>query len=278
MQKFYQIIIDMANWTYTGADQNQTYFGDINRGYAVQQYNQNPGPSIDPSDPAILMNGQTSSAQFTDQDGDTLDLWLTTAQMSFQVQGAFSQSARLREFFPKNLVQAKWILQGICPNSFQYQRLAQFVRKSQLAVLNQSSLGANQLLRLDIFGTTNKQVYVYNGKFYATSPNPRAKKFTFNVGKQPHAPQIAMYGYVPNSKRGAQKFVFAPTYQMEFMVCYSYGTQNVLITENGALTKILDAMGQNTTTERSNLSILNDLGAYGALNSPGLSPPPPVVV
>lgn len=216
----------MGNWAWTGKDLNNNARGSLEKGYFVNL----PG-----HDPATYKGGSTASGYFQNKNGETLSLWLTRASIDFKIGGSYGQSKRLRQWFPRNLVQPVWSIQGICPNSFQLQRLGEYIRQSQLEVLNPQSLSATEYLRL----------FIYPGNLQA--------------GKGPHN-EVNMFGYVHNFKRGAERFKNAPAYEFEFMVLYSYGNNNIFNTDNASPQRSRFV----TQNAAGNYGVLNDYTNYGA--------------
>lgn len=154
---------------------------------------------------------------------------MTEANISFQVNGSFSQSARLRQWFPRNLIQPIWKLSGVCPNSFQYQRLGEFIRASQLECITPTSLLAQNFLKLTIYnrGLGDLNMLSQVSSQFRRPHNVNASQWV--QGKGPHEHQV-VFGYAQNFSRGATKFINAPTYDFEFNVLFAYGglfaTQN----------------------------------------------------
>jgi hypothetical protein len=154
--------------------------------------------------------------------------------------GSFAQSPRLRQFFPRNFVQPVWNIQGICPNSFQLQRLGEFIRLSQFYALHPTgvSITTTNLVTLHIYDghlgdLTNisdknlKKLHPKQQNYIKNNPTTAVQ------GKGPHKAQI-MQGYINNFSVGAQKFVNAPTYELDFTVAFSSG--DLIATQNWAFT------------------------------------------
>lgn len=217
----------MAAWTYTpGSDPNNTKlgynnFGPIDTGYYVTYPLEADGS---PQDPA----NHSPSGYLQNKDGDQVALWITQAQISFTVAGSFAQSPRLRQFFPRNLVDPVWTIQGIVPNSFQYQRLAEFIRSTHFDVLNPTGITdiSSHLPTLHInAGNMGNLASLTDADM--KNFTPQQKNFLANnpnavQGKGPHAAQHVK-GFIPSFSRGAQRFINVPTYQFDFSVVISYG-------------------------------------------------------
>jgi hypothetical protein len=128
----------MAAWQYAaGSDPNNTNLGSIDQGYYVTLPYETDG-SGKPMDPANHRPSGNLTSRGTNP--GSIELWITQAQISFQMGGSTGQSKRLREFFPRNLVQPVWTIQGIVPNSYQLQRLGEFIRSTHFDALNPTGM------------------------------------------------------------------------------------------------------------------------------------------
>lgn len=205
--------------------------GSIEDGYYVTLPSEpNSGGSLKdplggtPMDPA----NHSPSGYLQNYKGEQVALWITQAQISFTVGGTFVQSPRLREFFPRNLIDPVWSIQGITPNSFQYQRLAEFIRTTHFDVLDPtglSDIGSHlPTLHINAGGLGDlSQLQQSDMKHFV----PDQKKFLADhpntvQGKGPHSAQH-MKGFIASFSRGAQRFINVPTYEFQFTVAISYG-------------------------------------------------------
>ncbi len=227
-------------------------YGQIDQGYYVQL------PDTDPADlyPSGFLSLPASSSNPSNPGGE-LYLWITQAQISLSAAGSFAQSARLREFFPRNFVQPVWNIQGICPNSFQLQRLGEFIRLSQFYALNPTSISSTSanLVTLHIYDGHLGDLTNISDK-NLKKLHPRQQNYIKNnpttavQGKGPHPAQI-MQGYINNFSVGAQKFVNAPTYELDFTVAFSQG--DLIITQNWSF-------ANTKLQENTNVISYGDLG------------------
>jgi hypothetical protein len=249
----------MASWNYSnqsdpnaqtgvinGSQFSFSQFGDIDQGYYVT-YPIEPGSTppdlinpvaVAPYDPAGHSASGYLACYFPNlPDIQQIDIWITQAQISLTTGGTFAQSPRLRQFFPRNFVQPVWTIQGIVPNSFQLQRLAEFIRRTQFAALNPVGLTTTTTHLCQFYIAEGhlgdlQQITQENFKKLGKRQKEWLNKHPQTVqGKGPHKAQ-KMQGYIQSFSRGAQKFINAPTYEFDFVVAFSQG--DLLVTQNWA--------------------------------------------
>lgn len=195
----------MADWQYKGGS---TTPGPIDKGYFVRT----------PDSEASEAN---CTGWLTSQSGETLRLWIHEIQMGFKLGGSFEQSALTRTYFARNFAQPSIQIKGQMPNSYQYQRLGEFVRESQLKALSATSLNADaNLIALTIPSTRRDSKAAVEGPHL----------------KGPHT-GYHFRGYILSMQRGAQKFVNAPGFTFIFSPAYSYA--GIYVTPQAKIVKTL---------------------------------------
>jgi hypothetical protein len=198
----------MSAWAYPGNNWSSNLISSdsISQGYYVSL------PSTDPAD-------NNPSAQLENIRGDTIGLWISNFSIDFSMGGTYAQSMRLRQYMPRNLIQPVIHVEGQMPNSFQYQRLAEFVRESHYDTLFPQTLVTDQqMLSFTLFAG-----HLGDLTLFSAGGKRKAKMGDYVVqGKGPHALQH-FRGYIQSIQRGAQQFINAPTYTFDFVPSYSYG-------------------------------------------------------
>lgn len=149
-------------------------------------------PPTRPDAKGRLLNGANG---FLELNGERVGLWVNDISSSFELSGSASQGATHREFYAHNFTQPSVVVSGQTPNSFQYNRLAEFVRKSQLTSLD---LGT---------ASTPLRLIVLTGNVPVPKRNLRG----------PHS-SIWLDGFIPKIEAGAERFVTAHEYSFEFVI------------------------------------------------------------
>lgn len=174
----------------------------IARGYAVRL------PDSDPVD--NQWNGR-----FLDLRGDKIHFWIEDIEANFAMAGSTAQSRHVRQFFPHNMVQPSIIVRGIAPNSYQYNRLANFVRQAQW-----DAVSGQELARagIDLRGEPDNPITTLNLTIRAGitglyPPTGRTVKGRHKAWK--------LEGYVKSMSAGAKRFEQAPRFQFEFLIAAS---------------------------------------------------------
>jgi hypothetical protein len=158
--------------------------GPIDRGYFVTLPDSQPdseGEGIRASN-AYLENGK----------GERVWLWLNDIQSNFNLAGTTAQSKGKRSFFPHNLTQPSLTLGGQTPNSYQYNRIAEFVRDFHKSILRDDNP-----LKLGV--TAGGPVTI--------RPIIKGKRDS-----------ILVEGYVTSVRKGAERWINAPDYSFEFII------------------------------------------------------------
>ena len=266
----------MPVWTYQSPDQNGNKFGPIDQGYFVSPSSIDPNKSlaeqgvltneilgdynVEPSD-----NSKNNTPITLSLPGDTdyISLYVENIGMDFQLSGSYAQSMLVRQFFTRNFVQPSIIVQGTMSNSFQYQRLAEFVRASHFSCLfpaNANLNAADMFVGLSI-----------PHKTYGPITDDKGNKYGL-----PYRSHLGHHyrGYITNITRGAEKFKNAPEYTFEFVVAYAYGdlysmNHNTKVSYGSASI----VAGFETGT---NLAINNSAPVTPSTAAPSTPPPPTV--
>jgi hypothetical protein len=166
----------------------------------------------------------TANGRFTNQANEKLDFWIEEIEANFGMTGSKAQSRGVREFMPHNINQPTITVTGRAANSFQYNRMASFVRASHYDALN-----------LEELGTTVRTMLVGNKEEGFAETRVKADTVRFVLRKQPegspqpwsgrhvkgsHVPWV-LEGYIKSFKAGAERFEVAPQFTFEFSVASS---------------------------------------------------------
>lgn len=143
--------------------------------------------------PNISADGRGNGA-LQNQDGERLQLWITAVGADFAMGGGFAQSHLHRTWFPRNFTQPAFTVAGVTPNQYEYGRLAEFVRNSQVQAVHRESNDILTFLRINGGGEEGVQ-------------NQRGAHQGFLLG-----------GFVQSIERKAEMGVNAPTWQFAFQV------------------------------------------------------------
>ena len=171
------------------------------------------------ADPDVNPAGKEANGRFVNQRNEKIDFWVEELTANFGMTGTTAQSRNVRQFMPHNITQPSITVKGRAPNSFQYNRMATFVRASHFAALNPGQAEVTRHLnttsgqtvpadtvRFVLFNGSG--AYPYNGK---RKPNGRRQVKGVHVA-------WAVEGYIKSMKAGAQRFNQAPPFQFEFFV------------------------------------------------------------
>lgn len=195
------------------------------------------GHSINGSN-AFLERTNPSSGQ-----GERVYLWVNEVTANFELAGTMAQSKRKRSFFAHNFVQPSLTIAGQTPNSFQYNRLAMFIRQNQLDATRLESGSVTDFLRFVIWkkGASAKRGH-----------------------RGAHRP-IDIEGYVKTISAGAERFVNAPDYGFEFIITRAnnfLGLQDevILRTKLMSLTQIIKSKDYGFAFEKAPKPINSDFG------------------
>lgn len=187
----------------------------LDRGYGVAT------PDIDPA--SRQWNGR-----LIDMRGQRIHFWIEDIEASFAMGGTTAQSRTLRQFFPHNMVQPSVTVRGRAPNSFQYNRLASFVRRAQSDVVSAKELGRNGInLRtrgLQGGGDSVVSTVELTVRAGITSKYP----FSGRTVKGRHK-AWKLEGYIKSMPAGGQRFNQAPAFQFEFLIAESELSQSANI-------------------------------------------------
>lgn len=152
-------------------------------------------PATAPEVDGLLTNGANGFLQnFT---GQRVGLWVNQVESSFELAGQTAQGPVQRDFYAHNLTQPSITIGGQTPNNYEYNRLADFIRHSQLDALG---LGPAPAYVLKLFVSAGR----------AAIP----KRPTM---RGPHG-EINADGFVDTAAKGGLRFVTAHDYTFQFVV------------------------------------------------------------
>lgn len=169
-------------------------------------WSQSPGSAPVPYDPYpnLEPSPQNRTGYLQNTKGDKFPFWLTNMQAAFSMGGYFGQAQLSRTFYPRNLGAATLTLQGICPGSTYYQRLAEFIRDNYLVFLQGNSQGDGLMhLVLEKDNTPSRRLM-------------KGPRQTYDL-----------YGYIQSITRGARRFDYFPTFQFDFIISKSNTTNGL---------------------------------------------------
>lgn len=167
-------------------------------------------------EPGLGRNADRWNAVMIDPLGGTIKMWITDMASSFQMAGQTAQSRYYRQFFPHNFVQTAFTITGQTPNSYQYNRLAAFVRNSQRA-----NLVAEQIIHdqgaagVPLQGVNHTKSGV--GIPTVTLLTKRVPNDSKRNVKGGHI-GWNLQGYIKSMPAGAKRFDPAPQYKFDFIV------------------------------------------------------------
>jgi hypothetical protein len=159
-------------------------------------------PDISPDKDGKISNHANGFLQ--NQRGERIGLWVNGVDASFSMAGETYQSRKKREFYAHNFAQPVITISGQTPNTYQFNRLAEFVRGTHKQALHLRDQREIALVKLRI----------------------RGEKPTETTGKSrtikgAHRP-IAVDGFITMVERGAERFINAPDYQFDFVIVYAH--------------------------------------------------------
>lgn len=177
----------MGQWVYkAGLNGRQP----IALGFGVQIARNSPQDTGDAS----------GNASLTNQNGDTIKLWVHDITSDFKMEGATAQSRFKREFYPHNFVQPSFKVKGQCADNYQYNTLAEFIGESQ----HKAVFHDEQNLKFPTI------VFELAPGGVDTARNHKGA----------HG-GLTLRGFVPSFERGATRFEFAKEYEFDFVVTRS---------------------------------------------------------
>lgn len=171
-------------------------------------------------------------------------IWLTDLSTSWRVDGDYGQSVNVQTFYPKYYQQTPLVLRGICENQHQYDMLVEFVETHHFSALDAS---AAQSPRQDRFLDDHPVVFSLIPYEYSTGVQPGGGATTWRKYSW-----IQADGYILGFKGGHERFNFAPTFEMQFLVTNDYrtGTPTYTVKSNKVLQQAYkNALNVNTDFE-----------------------------
>lgn len=158
------------------------------------------------------VNAKHANGFMTNQIGEEVDFYIEEMSVDFAMGGKSAQSRRVREFFPRNFVQPSLMITGTAPSSYEFNRLAAFVRGTHLYAVSGRELRAAGVAyrtvkdKTGITPLNTVRLHIESG-----GRNTRRNH------KGRHRPWI-VEGYVKNMQAGAEKENHAPQFSFEFVV------------------------------------------------------------
>ncbi len=174
----------------------------IKKGYGVADPDRNPA-------------AKGANARLTNQRNEKIDFWVEEVEAKFEMTGTTAQSRTLRQFVPHSIVQPSIMVTGRAPNSFQYNRLASFIRASHWNAVNMDQLSGEDV-RHEVLGN-GKTVTVPTIRLIIRNRTRDGFPYNGSNVKGSHIPW-AVEGYVKSIKAGAKRHDPAPPFQFEFLI------------------------------------------------------------
>lgn len=133
---------------------------------------------------------------------DGIDLWINDFSADFSITGVTAQSHLKRDFFPRYFTQPEYAVSGQCATQYDYNRLARYIRVSQINQL----VGAPPSAGLDLLQL------ILKGDDTAPGRSTKGGNKPWNL-----------LGYIKSAPAGAQRFVVAPTFTFTFVLADARG-------------------------------------------------------
>ncbi len=180
-----------------------------------------------------------ANARFVNIRGEAIEFWIEEMTANFGMTGTTGQSHKLRQFFPHNIVQPSITVTGIAPNSYQYNRLAAFIRVAQHDGLLGQELRTLGIPLRNVIDSTGQTVLIptvqliirngsgaANGKGGGNFPYDGVRKNLKGVKGTHQAWKLE--GYIKTMQAGASgpkggDSYYAPAFQFEFLISESQG-------------------------------------------------------
>lgn len=130
-------------------------------------------------------------------------IWLHQIEASFQVSGSFAQSARGRQWFPRNFVQPSFKFTGQFANQHEYGNFSEFVRRSQGRSLGwrRNEAAAH---------TTRLVIRSREGMTYPRDGSVRHSRAPYEL-----------FGHILSIERKYTRFVNAPEFSFDFLISFA---------------------------------------------------------
>lgn len=196
----------------------------LRRGYGVTAHDVNPANK--------QPNGRLINVR-----GEKIDFWIEEMETAFEMAGSTGQSHKLRQFFPHNMVQPSIKIRGRAPNSFQYNRLASFIRVGQHDALSTDELREAGIPLRNVSNKEGQTYIIPTLRFIIRNGSGNGKrKFPYNSRNVKGIHKAwKLEGYVKGMAAGAQRHDPAPAFEFEFMVAESEQTGQVGIWDDIAV-------------------------------------------
>lgn len=176
-------------------------------------------PELKPDEGGLPRN--RANAALEGYDGSRIFLWVNEVEMDYGMGGTTGQSMLVRDWYSHNFIQPVFRISGQCPNQFEHQRLAEFIRWSHVTAINPKIKDGQVKLWLFSKGKNTKR------------PIERGSHHAFQAK-----------GYIPKGTRLAERFINAPDFSFDFIVTKINGSFSGLNDEYVpiAIKSIMDAL------------------------------------
>lgn len=164
-------------------------------------YNKLPNFSAETKGNAILHNRAVVDADPQHK----MSIFCTAVSTGWNVIGSYGQTISNRAFYPQHLIQKPIVIEGVCANQYEYDKLVDFIQRHHETSLQSSYDLDTHPIEFKLF-----PYEVETGKVDAGGNK---------IMRKIHD-KMRVEGYITNIKAGHQRFVNAPTFQLEMIVAY----------------------------------------------------------
>lgn len=217
------------------------------------------------SDPDVNPAGNQANGMFVNQQNEKIEFWVEDIVANFSMTGSTAQSRNVRQFMPHNVVQPYVTVTGRAPNSFQYNRMASFVRSSHFNAFHPGILAAAGVLRHQ---NVNGQVSPVTTVRFVLRSNASNGLFPYNGAhvKGIHKAWV-LDGYVKSMQAGGKRFDQAPQFQFDFYVASNPNADSTSI-------GLFNDTQVNGSALRPWLDWIKKDGGFVTINDSGSQDPP----
>jgi hypothetical protein len=157
---------------------------------------------VDPGAKAAseITSNASLSANVTAANGskylEKIYLYVARVSTGWSLSGDFAQALKSRSFYPRNLSQGDFVIEGICPSQDEYDKLVEFVQAHHLRIVDDST----------------------DQDFSESADQTESVKFRMAPSGRPgtyrHAPKISWDVAVTNIAAGHERFKFQPAFTL----------------------------------------------------------------
>jgi hypothetical protein len=162
-------------------------------------------------------------------------LFVTGIRTGWEVAGTYGQSAGARTFYPRNLTQQDFTIEGVVGNQHQYDRLVEFI------IAHHQSATDVKHPRDDV-GTTALRF-----RLHPYRVNTGRKDRAGNTIYQTIYSGLSFDGYILNIRAGHERFMNAPTYQINMRISDDHlqkAVHQTTLLDQQLTDKYLESFGQ----------------------------------